>query len=103
MRPIRRTGITGTDVTIPLDAYCISPAAVCLETAGTTASVQITNDNVFDASITPAWQTVISNTSGAGATSNLNQVVTLPLGTRGVRGVGMASADVLAVSQQSVT
>jgi len=74
-----------------------------METAGTAASVQVTNDDVFNAAITPAWQTVISNTSGAGATSNLNQVVTLPLGTRGVRGVGMVSADILAVSQQSIT
>jgi len=93
MRPIRITGVTGNSVPVPLDAYAVGATTlVSFDTAGA-PSIQVTNDNVFDSSITPRW---VANQTAA----NANGQWTVPAGTRAVRGTGMVAADVLVVSQQ---
>ena|ERR1700761_4373208 len=98
MRPVRVTNTTGTSVTVPLDVYCVSQASVAVETAGTAAQLQYTLDNVFDTTITPAWFNLGAVSTGAPGVS-----AQAPLGARGVRCTGMVPADVLTVSQQSIT
>lgn len=97
MRPIRLTGITGTSVTVPLDVYCISPATVVIETTGTGEQLQYTADDVFNLAITPGWNNLGSAAAGSTVAAQS------PPGARGVRCTGMVPADVLAVSQQSIT
>lgn len=97
MRPIRITGVTGTSVTVPLDVYCVSPASAIIETTGTGEQLQYTLDDVFNSAITPQWINLGAAAAGASVTA------TAPSGARGVRCTGMVSADVLTVSQQSIT
>lgn len=97
MRPVRVTGVTGTSTVIPLDVYCISPALISLETTGSGAQLQFTIDDVFNAGITPTW------TNAGAVSAGANIVSATPSGARGVRCTGMVPADVLVVSQQSIT
>lgn len=95
MRPIRITGVTGTSQTIPLDTYCPSPALITISSAGT-PGIQITADDVFNSNITVQWETPAPAFAA-------NTPYVLPMGTRGVRGTGMVGADILSVSQQSIS
>lgn len=97
MRPIRVTGVTGTSPPVPLDVYSISTAAVALETAAAGAQMQYTVDNVFDLTLTLVWFNL-----GAVAAS-VPLVAQAPIGARAIRCTGMIPADVLVVSQQSIT
>lgn len=95
MRPIRVTGVTGNSVPVPLDVYTIGIASAIIESGtATTQQLQYTLDNVFDATITPAW----TNTAAAG----LNAAVQIPSGARAVRGTNLIPADTLVVSQQGI-
>lgn len=91
MRPIRLTGVVGTSVPVPLDVYETGATTLVNLTGGGT--LQMTLDNVFDSSITPAW----GATPAKDATTGL---YTIPAGVRAVRATGMAAPDVLQVSQQ---
>lgn len=90
MRPIRITGVTGTSSWVPLETYSAGQASVMLS-AGT-GTVDYTDDNVFDTSITPTAKPV-TLTALAGV---------VPPGARAVRGVGLAPSDILTVSQQGI-
>jgi hypothetical protein len=91
MRPIRLTGVVGTSVPVPLDAYAIGATTIVnLTGAGT---LQMTNDNVFDPALSIAW----GATPAKDATTGL---YTIPAGIRAIRATGMAAPDVLVVSQQ---
>lgn len=94
MRPVQITGVTGTSVPVPLDVYATGvQATVYLKSAGA-PTIQVTYDNVFDSTITPNWV--------APPVAAANTIITLPQGTRAVRGTGMVGADVLSVSQQGI-
>lgn len=94
MRPIQVTGVTGNSNPVPLDVYATaSQTTVYLKSAGA-PTIQVTYDNVFDTTIVPNWV--------APPTAAANTIITLPQGTRAVRGTGMAPADVLSVSQQGI-
>jgi hypothetical protein len=90
MRPVRITGVTGTSQWVPLDTY--SPAVASVTSNVAALGVEYTMDNVFDTTITP---TPIASALVGG-------VLTLPPGTRAVRGTGMVGANVMTVSQQGI-
>lgn len=90
MRPVRITGVTGTSTWVPIDTY--SPALASVSSNVATLAVEYTMDNVFDLSITPV--PVVSALVGG--------VLTLPAGTRAVRGTGMVGANIMVVSQQGM-
>ena len=97
MRPIRNTGAVGNGVTIPLDVYNIQPASAIIESAApATQQLQYTLDDVFNP---PAGGITWTNT----ATSGLNAALQLPAGARAVRGTNLVAADVVVVSQSSIT
>jgi hypothetical protein len=89
MRPVRVTGVVGTSAWVPIDTYSPAQANVTLTGAG---AVEITIDNVFDTSITPA-PIVLTLVSGGAV---------VPPGVRAVRATGMAAPDILTVSQQGI-
>ena len=90
MRTVRITGVTGTSQWVPLDTY--SPAQASVSSNVATLGVEYTMDNVFDLSITPI---PISSALVGG-------VLTLPPGTRAVRGLTMVGANIMVVSQQGI-
>lgn len=91
MRPVRITGVTGTSVWVPLDTY--SPDGASVSSSVAALAIEYTLDNVFDLSIVPQpiAGVLVAN------------FLTLPKGTRAVRGTGMAPADVMIVSQQGLS
>ena len=97
MRPVRVTGVTGTSAVIPLDTYSTSQGSAAYETAAAGAQMQYTLDDVFNAAITPVW----INLGAVLASAPI--AVAIPYGARGVRATGMVPADVLTVSQQSIS
>lgn len=90
MRPVVITGVTGTSAWVPLDTY--SPALASVSSNQAALAVEYTLDNVFDLSITPQ---VVAGVLAA-------NILTLPAGTRAVRGTGMVPADRMIVSQQGI-
>lgn len=94
MRPIQVTGVTGTSVPVPLDVYAPAGQAQVYLKSAAAPTIQVTLDNVFDSTVTPTWV--------APAVATANTLITLPAGTRAVRGVGMITADILSVSQQGL-
>lgn len=95
MRPIRVTGVTGNSPPVPLDVYATGSNTLVNLESGAAPTIQVTNDNVFDLTVTPVWT--------APAVATANTLITLPQGVRAVRGIGMIAADVLSVSQQGIT
>lgn len=97
MRPVRVTGVTGTSPVVPLDVYSINQGSVAYETAAAGAQMQVTYDDVFNAAIAPVW----INLGAVLASAPI--AVAIPVGARGVRATGMVAADVMTISQQSIT
>lgn len=97
MRPVRQTGVTGTSQVVPLDVYCMQPASAVIETVAAGAQMQYTLDDVFNLAITPVWNNLGAAAAGAPVFAQA------PAGARGLRCTTMVPADVLVVSQQSIT
>lgn len=93
MRPIRITGVTGNSVPVPLDAYAVGATTIVSFVTAGAPTLQVTNDNVFDPTLTINWV-------AAPAAANANGQYTIPAGIRAVRGQSMVPGDVMVVSQQ---
>lgn len=91
MRPVVITGVTGTSQWVPLDTY--SPYVASVSSNQATLGVEYTLDNVFDLAVTPQ----------AVAVALAGNILVLPAGARAVRGLGMAPADRMIVSQQGLS